>query len=203
MIKNKVELPQTNNESLFGKELCDHLTESVKPKNKSIEVFLKLDDSTKPYKSGTSFQQQQLKRKRQKQTTLGNRGSQGKQNWSWNRKDTSFQGDGRRFQGENITNLTSSQHIPEIPNAKCKASKRWSINEAFAFKRDVNKSSRYSSSWKDKSLLSKLGKVYLKPVDSVSDYTIPLIKTYLFQQKNPNFTRMKKKQTALVDLELK
>ena len=34
----------------------------------------------------------------------------------------------------------------EIPNAKCKASKRWSINEAFAFERDVNKSSRYSSS---------------------------------------------------------
>ena len=76
-----------------------------------MEVFLKLDDCTKPFRSGPSFQQQQLKSKRQKQIAIGNRGSQGKQNWSWITKDTSFQGDGRRFQGKNITNSIASQHI--------------------------------------------------------------------------------------------
>ena len=74
----------------------------------------------------------------------------------------------------------------------------------FVFKRDVNKSSRHSSSWKDNSLLSKLAKVYFKPGYSVSvkGYRVPLIKIH-FQQKTPNFTKMSQKQIALVDLELK
>ena len=92
MLKNKVELLQTNDENLFGKEFSDHLTESVKSKKSSKEVFLKLDDSKKPFRSGTSFQQQQCKSGGQKQITTDNRGNRAKQNWSWSRKDTNFQG---------------------------------------------------------------------------------------------------------------
>ena len=62
MLKNKVELVQTNDEILFGKEFSDHLKESLKSNKSSIEVFLKLDDSKKPFRSGPSFQQQQRKR---------------------------------------------------------------------------------------------------------------------------------------------
>ena len=53
---NKVELLQTNDENLFGKEFSYHLRESVKSKKSSKEVFLKLDDSKKPFRSGPSFQ---------------------------------------------------------------------------------------------------------------------------------------------------
>ena len=77
-----------------------------------------------------------------------------------------FQGGGRRFQGKSITNSTVSQHISS--NSKCRAGKRSSINKTLVFKRDVNKSSRHSSSWKDKSLFSKLAKVYFKPRYSLS-----------------------------------
>ena len=108
MLKNKVELLQTNDENLFGKEFSDHLTESVKSKKSSKEVFLKLDDSKKPFRSGPSFQQQQCKSGGQKQITTDNRGNRAKQNWSWSRKDTNFQGSGRRFQGKSITNSTVS-----------------------------------------------------------------------------------------------
>ena len=78
MLKNKVELLQTNDENLFGKELSDHLTESVKSKKSSKEVFLKLDDSKKPFRSGPSFQQQQRKSGGQKQIATDNRGNQAK-----------------------------------------------------------------------------------------------------------------------------
>ena len=44
MLKNKVELLQTNDENLFGKVFSDHLTESVKSKKSSKKVFIKLDD---------------------------------------------------------------------------------------------------------------------------------------------------------------
>ena len=64
MLKNKVELLQTNDKNLFGKEFSDHLTESVKSKKSSKEVFLKLDDSEKPFQSGPSFQQTQRRHKR-------------------------------------------------------------------------------------------------------------------------------------------
>ena len=61
MLKNKAELLETSNENLFGKEFSDHLTESVKSKKSSKEVFIKLDNSKKPFRSGSSFQQQQCK----------------------------------------------------------------------------------------------------------------------------------------------
>ena len=51
MLMNKVELLQTNDENLFGKEFSDHLTVSIKSKKNSKEVFLKLDDSKKPFRS--------------------------------------------------------------------------------------------------------------------------------------------------------
>ena len=57
-LKNKVELLQTNNENFFAKEFSDHLTESVKSKKSSKEVFLKLDDSEKRFRSDPLFQQQ-------------------------------------------------------------------------------------------------------------------------------------------------
>ena len=60
-LKNKVELLQTNDENLFGKEVSNHLTESVKSKKSSKEVFLKLDNNQKLFRSGLSFQQQQRK----------------------------------------------------------------------------------------------------------------------------------------------
>ena len=60
-LKNKVELMQTNDENLFGKEVSNHLTESVKSKKSSKEIFLKLDNNQKPFRSGLSFQQQQHK----------------------------------------------------------------------------------------------------------------------------------------------
>ena len=49
MLKNKLELHQTNDEILFGNRFSDHLTESIKSKKSSNEVFLKLDDSKKPF----------------------------------------------------------------------------------------------------------------------------------------------------------
>ena len=59
MLKNnKVELLQSNNENFFVKEFSDHLTESVKSKRSSKEVFLKLDDSEKRFRSDPLFQQQ-------------------------------------------------------------------------------------------------------------------------------------------------
>ena len=39
MLKNKVELLQTNDENLFGKEFSDHLTESLISKKSSKKVF--------------------------------------------------------------------------------------------------------------------------------------------------------------------
>ena len=135
---------QTNDENLFGKEFSDHLTESVKLKKNPKEVFLKFDDSKKPFRSGPSFQQQQRKRGGQKQVATGNRGNQAKQNWNWSRKDTNFQCSGRRFEGKNITNTTVSGHLSS--NSKCRAGKRSFITKTLAFKRDVDKSSRHSSS---------------------------------------------------------
>ena len=166
MLKNKVELLQTNDENLFGKEFSDHLTESVKSKKSSKEVFLKLDDSKKPFPFDPSFQQQQCKSGGQEQIATDNGGNRAKQNWSWSRKDTNFQGGGRRFQGKSITNSTVSLHISR--NSNCRAGKRSSINKTLVFKRHVNKSIEHSSSWKDKSLLSKLAKVDSKPGYSVS-----------------------------------
>ena len=75
MLKNKVELLQTNDENLFGKEFINHLTESVKSKKRSKEVFLKLDDSNKPFRSVPSFQQQQRKSGGQKRIATDNRGN--------------------------------------------------------------------------------------------------------------------------------
>ena len=55
---------------------------------------------------------------------------------------------------------TVSQHISS--NSKCRAGKYSSIKKTLVFKGDVNKSSRHSSSWKDKSLLRKLAKIDFK-----------------------------------------
>ena len=78
MLNNKLELLQTNDENLFGKEFSDHLI-----KKSSKEVFLKFDASKNP-----SFQQQQPKSRVKKQIATGNRGNQAKQNCSCSRKDT-------------------------------------------------------------------------------------------------------------------
>ena len=88
-----------------------------------------------------------------------------------------FQGGGRRCQGINITKSTTvSRHISS--NSRCKPGKRSSINKTLVFKRDVNKSSKHSSSWKDKSRLSKLAKDDIKQdiLSVVKGYRIPLIK---------------------------
>ena len=78
MLKNKVELLQTNEENLLGKEFSDHLIESVKSKKISKELFLKLDDSKKPFRSSPSFQQQQHKSGGQKQIATDNRDNRAK-----------------------------------------------------------------------------------------------------------------------------
>ena len=83
MLNNKLELLQTNDENLFGKEFSDHLI-----KKSSKEVFLKFDASKKLFLSNPSFQQQQPKSRVKKQIATGNRGNQAKQNCSWSRKDT-------------------------------------------------------------------------------------------------------------------
>ena len=64
------------------------LTEPVKSNKSSEKLFLKLDDSKKPFRSGPSFQQQQRKSGGQKRIATGNRGNHGKQNLSWSRKET-------------------------------------------------------------------------------------------------------------------
>ena len=140
ILKNKKELLQTNDENFFGKEFSDHLTESVKLKKSSKEVFLKLNDSERLFRSDPSLQQQQRKSGRQKQIAKDN---QAKRNRSRSRKDISFQGVSRRFQSKGLTNSTVSQHISS--NRKCRADKRSFINKTLAFKTDFNKSSRHSS----------------------------------------------------------
>ena len=72
ILKNKVELLQINDENLFGKGFSEHLTKLVKSKKNSKELFVKLGDSKKPFRSGPSFQQQWRKNGRQKQITTGN-----------------------------------------------------------------------------------------------------------------------------------
>ena len=44
MLKNKVELLQTNDQNLFGEKFSDYLMESVKSKKSPKNVFLKLVD---------------------------------------------------------------------------------------------------------------------------------------------------------------
>ena len=83
-------------------------------------------------------------------------------------------------------NLVNVRHISS--NSKCRSGKRSSINKILVFEKNVNKSSRHSSSRKDKSLLSKLAKVDFKPRYSVSgkglNYTIH---QDTFSTKNSNF----------------
>ena len=78
MLKNKVELLQTNDKIFFGKEFSDHLTESVKSKKSSKQVFLTFDCSKKPFRFCSWFQQQQRKNRGQKQITTDYRGNQAK-----------------------------------------------------------------------------------------------------------------------------
>ena len=78
MLKNKVELLRTNGENLFGKEFSDHLKQSVKSRKSSKEVFLKPDESKKPFRSGPLLQQQQHNSEGQKQIATSNRGNQRK-----------------------------------------------------------------------------------------------------------------------------
>ena len=115
---------------------------------------------------------------------------------------THFQSGGRRFQGKNITSSPVSRHISR--NSKCRAGKHLSINKALVFKRDINKSRRHYSSWKNKSLLIKLARVDFKPGYSVSGKVLRYtIHQDTFSTKNPNFTRMNKKQISVVNLKLK
>ena len=70
--KKHVELLQASDENLFGKEFSDNLTESVKSKKSSKDVFLNADDSNKPFRFGPSIQQKQRKREGQMQITTDN-----------------------------------------------------------------------------------------------------------------------------------
>ena len=70
--KKHVELLQARDENHFGKEFSDNLTESVKSKKSSKEVFLKADNSNKPFRFGPSIQQKQRKKEGQKQITTDN-----------------------------------------------------------------------------------------------------------------------------------
>ena len=72
ILKNPVELLQTKHENIFGKEFSEHLTELVKSKKSSKDVFLKLGNNKKPFRSGPSFQQQQRKNGGPKQIGTGN-----------------------------------------------------------------------------------------------------------------------------------
>ena len=67
MLKNQVELLQTNAENLFRKEFINNLAESVKSTKNFKENFLKLDDSKKPFRFGSLIQQQERKSERQEQ----------------------------------------------------------------------------------------------------------------------------------------
>ena len=91
----------------------------------------------------------------------------------------------RRFQNKSITNSFVTRNISS--NSKCRARKRSSINKMLVFKRDLNKSSRHSSSWKDKSVLSKLAKVDFKPGYSVSGKWLQNIHQDTFSTKNSKF----------------
>ena len=108
--------------------------------------------------------------------------------WSWSRKDKSFQGGGRRFDGKNVINSTVSRCISSF--SKYRPGKRSSINKLLVFKRDVTKKSRYFSSWMNKSLLGKLAKIDFKPGYSVSSkglhYTILQDN---FSTKNSKFSK--------------
>ena len=74
MLKNKLET-KTNDEILFGKRFSDHLTESIKSRKSSNEVFLKLDDRKKPFWSSFLFQQHQRKSGEKKPIAMGNWGN--------------------------------------------------------------------------------------------------------------------------------
>ena len=66
------------------------------------------------------------------------------------------------------------------------------------FKRDVNKSSRGSSSWKDKSLLTKLTKVDFKPGYSVSGKGLQnTIHQDTFSTKNSTFNKNEQEANCL------
>ena len=191
-LKNKVELLEINDENLFAKEFSDHLTESVKSKRSSKEVFLKFDDSKNPFRSGPSFQQQQRKSGGQKQIATDNRVNQSKQTWSWNRKNTNFHNDGWRFQSESVTNSVVSRHISS--NFKWTAGKRPSINKMLVFKEMLTKVvdipparriSHFLVNWQKSTLNQDILSV-------VKGYRIPFIKIS-FQQKFPNFIKMNKK----------
>ena len=67
MLKNQVELLQTNAENLFRKEFTNNLTESVKSTKNLKENFLMLDDSKKPFRSGSLIEQQQRNSEGQEQ----------------------------------------------------------------------------------------------------------------------------------------
>ena len=100
----------------------------------------------------------------------------------------SFQGSGGRFHSKNITNSTVSQHISS--NSKERAVKRSFINKTVVFKRDVEKSSRHSSSWKDKLLINRLTKVDFiqNNLSVLKGHTIPTnSKFYENEQKNNLF----------------
>ena len=55
MLKNKVELLQINDKNLFGKDISDHLTESVKSKKSSKEFFLSLATVRNPFNLALHF----------------------------------------------------------------------------------------------------------------------------------------------------
>ena len=91
---------------------------------------------------------------------------------------------------------------PVIPNAELV--NVHSLNKTLVFKRDINKISTHSSSWKNKSLLSKLEKVDFKPRCSVSGkglhYTIH---QDTFSKKNSKFYKNEQKANCSRGFETK
>ena len=202
MLMNKVELLQTNDENLFGKEFSDHLTESVKSKKSSKEVFLKLDDSKKPFRSGPSFQQQQRKSRGKNKLLRIIEAIELNKTGAGAGKMRVFKAVAGDFKVTASPTQLLLDTSPVIPNVEL-ANVYPLIKRLFSkdmLTKAVNilpagRMSHFLVNWQKLTLNQDILSV-------VKGYKIPFIKIP-FQRKIPNFTKMNKKQIALVDLELK
>ena len=193
---------QNNDENLFGKEFSDHLTESVKSKKSSKEVFLKLDDSKKPFRSCPSFQQQQHKSRGQKQIAKIIEAIKQNKIEAGAGKTRNFKAVAGDFKVKAPPTHLFLDTSPVIRNIELvnvhPLMKRLFSKEMLTKAVDIPPTGRISH------FLVNCQKLILNQdtLSLVKGYRIPFIKIP-FQWKIPNFTKMSQKQVALVDLELK
>ena len=146
MLKNQVELLQTNAENLFRKEFTNNLTESIKSTKNLKENFLKLDDSKKPFRSGSLIEQQQCNSEGQEQISTDDRGNQGKKLGAGAGKARVFKVVAGDFKVKTSTQLFLDIYQP-IP--KVELVNVHTLIKRLISKETVNKSSRHSSSWRN------------------------------------------------------